>query len=222
MSEQLTFAFPLKRAYTLERFVGDLGARALALSTEPVWISGPQESGKSHLLQGLCQRSEQQEGRAFYLSLSNQDLGPDVLSNLAEFDLVALDGLDYVLGDRDWELALFDLVNAISHAGEGWLVLASTCPLPDLSFCLADLASRSRAMHWLQTGQLNDAEKAQVLLRLAEETGFHLPDEVLAFLLDRAPREIGALIRVLNRLAEESLKAQRRMTIPFLKRVLGI
>jgi DnaA family protein len=77
-------------------------------------------------------------------------------------------------------------------------------------------------MHWLQTGQLNDAEKAQVLLRLAEETGFHLPDEVLAFLLDRAPREIGALIRVLNRLAEESLKAQRRMTIPFLKRVLGI
>ncbi len=64
----------------------------------------------------------------FICPLSNQDLGPDVLSNLAEFDLVALDGLDYVLGDRDWELALFDLVNAISHAGEGWLVLA--CDLP--------------------------------------------------------------------------------------------
>jgi DnaA family protein len=60
------------------------------------------------------------------------------------------------------------------------------------------------------------------LRRLAEETGFHLPEEVLTFLLDRAPREIGALIQVLNRLADESLKAQRRITIPFLKRVLGI
>ena len=222
MSDQLTFAFPLKRSFTLERFVGDLGERALALSTEPVWISGPQESGKSHLLQGLCQRSERLQGRAFYLSLSNQDLGPDVLTNLAAFDLVALDGLDQVVGDRDWELALFDLMNEISHAGEGWLVLASRCPLPDIRFCLADLASRGRAMHWLQTGQLSDPQKAQVLLRLAEEAGFHLPDEVLAFLLGRAPREIGALIRVLNRLAEESLKSQRRMTIPFLKRVLGI
>ena len=145
-----------------------------------------------------------------------------MLSNLATFDLVALDGLDEVVGDRDWELALFDLINHVSHAGRGWLVLASTCPLPDLTFCLPDLASRSRAMHWLQTGQLSDPEKAQVLLRLAQEAGFKLPDEVLQFLLDRAPREIGALIRLLNQLAEESLKSQRRMTIPFLKRVLGI
>ena len=222
MSEQLTLAFPLKRAFTLERFVGDLGARALALSNEPVWISGPRESGKSHLLQGLCQRSEHQAGRAFYLSLSNQDLKPDVLSNLADFDLVALDGLDHVVGDRDWELALFDLTNAVAHANEGWLLMASRCPLPEVPFCLADFASRSRAMHWLQAGQLSDVEKAQVLMRLAEETGFHLPEEVLAFLLDRAPREIGALIRVLNRLADESLKSQRRITIPFLKSVLGL
>jgi DnaA family protein len=77
-------------------------------------------------------------------------------------------------------------------------------------------------MHWLQAGQLSDVEKAQVLMRLAEETGFHLPEEVLAFLLDRAPREIGALIRVLNRLADESLKSQRRITIPFLKSVLEL
>ena len=222
MSEQLIFEFPLKRSFTLERFVGDLGERALALANEPVWVSGPSESGKSHLLQGLCQQREQTQGRALYLSLSVQDLRPDVLSNLATFDLVALDGLDEVVGDRDWELALFDLINHVSHAGRGWLVLASTCPLPDLTFCLPDLASRSRAMHWLQTGQLSDPEKAQVLLRLAQEAGFKLPDEVLQFLLDRAPREIGALIRLLNQLAEESLKSQRRMTIPFLKRVLGI
>ncbi len=222
MSEQLTFAFPLKRSFTLERYVGDLGERALALSHEAVWISGPQGSGKSHLLQGLCQRSEGQQRRTFYLSLSNEDLRPDVLSNLAEFDLVAIDGLDHVVGDRDWELALFDLMNSVAHANEGWLVLASRCPLPDLRFCLADLASRSRAMHWLQAGQLSDVEKAQVLRRLAEETGFHLSEEVLGFLLDRAPREIGALIQVLNRLADESLKSQRRITIPFLKHVLGI
>lgn len=77
-------------------------------------------------------------------------------------------------------------------------------------------------MHWMQTGQLTDEEKVEVLKRVAQESGFQLPDEVLGFLLGRAPREIGTLISLLNRLAEESLRAQRRLTVPFLKQVLEL
>jgi DnaA family protein len=77
-------------------------------------------------------------------------------------------------------------------------------------------------MHWMQTGQLTDDEKVVVLKRVAQETGFQLPDEVLRFLLDRAPREIGTLIGLLNRLAKESLRAHRRLTVPFLKQILEL
>jgi DnaA family protein len=156
-----------------------------------------------------------------YLNLE-PTLDPAILRDLAAFDLVALDQLDAVIGQPDWELALFDLDNSVRDLGGSWLVLASETPLPKISFQLADFASRARAMHWMQTGQLTDDEKVVVLKRVAQETGFQLPDEVLRFLLDRAPREIGTLIGLLNRLAKESLRAQRRLTVPFLKQILEL
>jgi len=72
----------------------------------------------------------------------------------------------------------------------------------------------------LQAGQLSDSEKRRVLMRFADENSLPMPDEVLQFLLDRSPREIGMLINTLTQLADESLRAQRRLTIPFVKEVL--
>lgn len=221
MTAQLIFDFPRLGHYSLDRFVGDLGEQALAVRGEPLWISGAAESGKSHLLQGLCQTVEAEQARAVYLNLE-PTLDPAILRDLAAFDLVALDQLDAVIGQPDWELALFDLDNSVRDLGGSWLVLASETPLPKISFQLADFASRARAMHWMQTGQLTDDEKVVVLKRVAQETGFQLPDEVLRFLLDRAPREIGTLIGLLNRLAKESLRAHRRLTVPFLKQILEL
>ncbi len=221
MTAQLIFDFPRLGQYSLERFVGDLGEKALALRGESLWISGAAESGKSHLLQGLCQTVEAEQARAVYLALE-PTLDPGILRDLSEFDLVALDQLDAVIGQPGWELALFDLNNSVRHLGGSWLVLASETPLPKVSFQLADFASRARAMHWMQTGQLTDDEKVAVLKRVAHEAGFHLPDEVLGFLLHRAPREIGTLIGLLNRLAQESLRAHRRLTVPFLKQILEL
>ncbi|MGB1189748.1 MAG: HdaA/DnaA family protein [Pseudomonadales bacterium] len=221
MTAQLIFDFPRIGHYSLDRFVGGLAEKALALRGESLWISGAAESGKSHLLQGLCQAVESEQARAVYIALEPA-LDPQILKDLAVFDLIALDGVDAVIGHPDWELALFDLNNSVCDLGGSWLVLASRAPLPDIGFLLADFASRARAMHWMQTGQLTDEEKVEVLKRVAQESGFQLPDEVLGFLLGRAPREIGTLISLLNRLAEESLRAQRRLTVPFLKQVLEL
>jgi DnaA family protein len=77
-------------------------------------------------------------------------------------------------------------------------------------------------MQWLQTGQLQEHEKRRVLCRFADEVSLPLPTEVLDFLLQRSPREIGSLIKTLNVLADESLRLQRRLTIPFLKQVLNL
>ncbi|MFZ8974533.1 MAG: HdaA/DnaA family protein [Pseudomonadales bacterium] len=217
---QLTFEFRLQRNLTLQRYEGDLGLRALSVSPEPLWISGVQGSGKTHLLQGLCHQREQEGGRVFYLALDSRDLAPEVLRDLRSFDVLALDGLDHILGEEPWELALYDLINHLAADGATWLVMASQVPLPEAVFALPDVASRCRAMHWLQAGQLSDSEKRRVLMRFADENSLPMPDEVLQFLLDRSPREIGMLINTLTQLADESLRAQRRLTIPFVKEVL--
>ena len=221
MNAQLTFEFPLDKDSTLERYEGDVGQRALALAPAAVWFSGASGSGKTHLLQALCHRCEQQGGRSLYLSPA-ADHSPAILKDLRAFDVLAIDGLDGILGNRPWELALYDLINHLSADGITWLLMASQQPLPEINFTLSDVASRCRSMQWLQTGQLQEHEKRRVLCRFADEVSLPLPTEVLDFLLQRSPREIGSLIKTLSVLADESLRLQRRLTIPFLKQVLNL
>jgi DnaA family protein len=49
-----------------------------------------------------------------------------------------------------------------------------------------------------------------------------LPDDTAQFLLSRSRRDMASLYGVLDRLDDEALRAQRRLTIPFVKGVLDI
>ena len=48
-----------------------------------------------------------------------------------------------------------------------------------------------------------------------------MTDEVASFIMRRAPRRLGELLAILDSLDENSLQAQRRLTIPFVKTVMG-
>ena len=50
--------------------------------------------------------------------------------------------------------------------------------------------------------------------------GFDLPDEVGSYLFRRYPRDLEYLMHVLEALDVASLAAQRRLTVPFIKKVL--
>jgi DnaA family protein len=45
-------------------------------------------------------------------------------------------------------------------------------------------------------------------------------EDVAAFILRRAPRSLAQLLAALDQLDDNSLKAQRRLTIPFVKSVM--
>ena len=51
--------------------------------------------------------------------------------------------------------------------------------------------------------------------------GLALDAPALEWLLTRTGRDLGSLVRVLDRLDRESLAAKRRLTVPFLRGVLG-
>jgi DnaA family protein len=48
-----------------------------------------------------------------------------------------------------------------------------------------------------------------------------MSDDVAGFIMRRAPRRLGQLLGILDKLDENSLQAQRRLTIPFVKSVMG-
>jgi len=68
---------------------------------------------------------------------------------------------------------------------------------------------------------LDDDGRAEVLRLRAQRRGLQLDTAAIDWLLKRVDRDLGSLTALLDRLDRESLAAQRRVTVPFLRQVLG-
>lgn len=183
----------------------------------PLWLFGPQGSGRSHLLQAACARAGATGLTAAWLPFANaRPDDPALLAGFEQLGFVALDDLDAIAGHPDWERALFTLYNGLMEHG-GRLVIAAAGPPAALAIGLPDLASRLAAstVHRLQA--LPESGQPDALRRRAEHRGLELPAETLSYLTRRAPRDFAALCRLLDELDTESLAAQRRLTVPFVR-----
>jgi DnaA family protein len=186
-------------------------------STASVWIYGPAGSGKSHLLQAACARAGDSGRSTAWLPLTLvKREGPGLLDGFERLDLVALDDLDAVAGDADWEAALFTLYNGLAERRGRLAVAAAGSPVAT-AIRLPDLASRLAASEVHRLEPLPEADQAAALRRRAQHRGLELPEETLAFLTRRAPRNFATLCRMLDALDLEALAAQRRLTVPFVR-----
>ena len=232
MIRQLPLRIPLDDAARQADFVGP-AARLAADAEGLVLVSGDHGCGKSHLLQGLCRESMCREkmdrekmgrdscGGDFLYIPSLKNYEPGVLEGLETRSLICLDEVHEVMGDEAWEVALFHLINGVLHHG-GKLVLASRLPVADLPTQLADLASRLKAAALVLVRQPDDAGKLEVIRRKARRRGFEMSDEVCRFILGRARRDMHHLVRLVETLDGESMRNQKRVTIPFVKQALGL
>ena len=181
------------------------------------WLWGAPATGKTHLLQAVCERAGD---RAVYVPLSLlADAGPAVLEGLARRELVCIDDLDAVLGDEAWEVALFDLCNQLTDGGGQLAVAASAAPR-ESTIVLADLASRLSRLAVFSVQPLDDEQRIAALKLRATHRGLDLPDESARYLIKRSRRDMASLYELLDKLDLEALRAQRRLTIPFVRDVL--
>lgn len=198
--------------------------RAFAGDSAPgsFFLWGRAGEGRSHLLMAAAQQVNEAGGQAFYLSLAGTPLpSPQaVAEGLEGIDLLALDDIDRMAGRREWEEALFALYNRIQQRG-GRLLLAAAARPDQCGFLLPDLVSRLQWGLVFGLRPLSDTDRVQALRLRARQRGLELPDEVGRYLIKRYPRDLTSLFTLLERLDVESLQAQRRLTIPFIKQVLG-
>jgi DnaA family protein len=228
MTGQLPLQIGLRPAATLDGFVaGDnaqvlASVRACALGTgEPLlFLAGPAGSGRTHLLAGACNVAAAAGLRCAYLPLGEPTgLAPGLLGDLDALDLVCLDDLDGVAGDRQWEEAVFALFNGLRDLG-GRLIVAAAQGPADLPLTLADLRSRLRWGLVLTVRPLRDEQLCTALDAAAAARGLRLGDGVARYLVERLPRDLPALIGVLDRLDHASLAAKRPLTVPFVRACL--
>lgn len=196
------------------REIASLRQRAL------LWLWGPENSGRSHLLQATASAADETGDRVAYLPLAEGgDLSPDALAEFGGLDLVCIDDLHRIAGQPDWEHALFRLYEALRAAGARLVVAADRGPL-HLGLALPDLVSRMTSGATFRVHPLPDTDKLAALRHRASWRGVELPEETARYLMTRVDRDTGALFTLLAELDRQSIVAQKRLTVPFVRGVL--
>jgi DnaA family protein len=185
------------------------------------WLCGPDGAGKTHLLQAVCAQANATMSAAYVPLRDLARLGIGVLEGLRQLECLCLDDVDEVVGQLEWERALFGVLREIEESG-GRLVTAAQAPPALLRWALPDLGSRFSASAIFQLRVLDETEQQAALQLRARLRGLELPDETSRWLQRRYPRDMRKLYELLDTLDEAALVAQRRITVPFIREVLGV
>ena len=193
--------------------------KAAATSSELAWpfLWGASGTGKTHLLSGCVQAAGAAGKDALYIPgrrLAEQD--PAYLESLEGFAVVALDDIDALVGQSQWDLALFGLYNRVKDSG-GVLVTAARTGLAQLQPSLPDLRSRLRWGSAFNLTALSDDDKVQVLMDRAKALEYRVTPEVSRYLMRHYSRNLKSLVGLLNELETATLVHKRRLTVSFLK-----
>lgn len=201
--------------------LAQLRALAHGDSRESAYVEGARGTGKSHLLRATCAGADAFGRRVAYLPLASlRGRVRDALELVAGRDLVALDGLEAIAGEREDEVALFELHNHARADGIALLYAADAAPAA-VGFVLPDLVSRLSQCHRIALSPLDDDGRREVLRLRARHRGVAFDDAAIDWLLTRCSRDLSDLSAIFERLDRASLAAQRRITVPFLREVLG-
>lgn len=182
------------------------------------WLWGAPGSGKTHLLQAVCETAG--DAAAYLPMASVADYGRVVLDGLSSRNIVCIDDVDVILGNDDFEIALFSLYNALHETG-GQLVVAATQSPRESKVNLLDLSSRLSRLPVFQIQNLSDDERIAALQLRAEHRGLSMPDDAAKYLMKHCRRDMASLNAILERIDAAALLAKKPLTLRFVRNVLN-
>lgn len=185
---------------------------AVAGSSERfIYVWGAPGSGRTHVLKAAVAAATDSGASAAYVACGERSRFEDTATVLAADDVEQL--------GADAQIALFNRYNTLRETGGG-LIASGSVPPVQLKL-RPDLLTRLGWGLVVQVHALTDDEKAQALAQHALARGFALSQEVIAYLLTHAPRDMGALFATLDALDRHSLETKRAVTVPMVREWLS-
>ena len=231
MKKQIPLGLSLDDDATFSNFYGGDNLVAVATletvatkesSEQFIYIYGNEGVGRSHLLQACCHATDAKKFRCFYLPLEEYaQLNTEILEGLETLDLVCIDNIDAIFGRVDWEEALLHFYNKARDHYCRLIVVGQEVPAQSKRCQLNDLRSRLSWGPVFHIKPLQDLQKVLALQMRAANRGLRLPLEVGKYLLTHFPRNMAKLFAALELLDKASLVEKRKLTIPFVKKVLS-
>lgn len=206
----------------LENFiVGKNGQARAALadalgrnSSDSIYLWGEAAAGKTHLLRAAASAAASKGFAAQYLDCA------DAADLAVEFsgDWLSVDNVEAL--SEGGQIRLFDVYNILRER-RGILVAAGGAAPAQLGV-RADLRSRLGWGLVFQIQRLNEAEKRAALAAHARQRGFELKPELIDFMLNRWPRDLLSLVKVIDALDRYSMEHKRPIGIDLLREMLRL
>jgi DnaA family protein len=186
-----------------------------------IYLWGEVGSGVSYLLSAI--QNNLPALTMQYLPLKDLSIYPPamILDGVDQSQLICIDDIEAIVGQSDWEEALFHLFNQLRDQDK-YLVIASHTAPRELSLNLKDLHSRLQWGSVLHLSSLDENDRLAAIQMRARQLGLELPDDVANFLLKRVRRSSSDLFAMISMLNKASLIDQRKLTIPFVKQTLSL
>jgi DnaA family protein len=208
---QLLLDFTQAPAPTFENFVPGRNAEPLAslraapagLRERVLYLWGETGAGKTHLLLAFAQ------GCAAARYVRGEDYAGTETGGILVIDDV----------ERLGEARQVALFNAYNERAFDLLVVSAHAAPRDVAL-RRDLATRLATGLTYRLHPLTDEEKRAALSAHAKARGFALSEEVAAYLLTHARRDMPSLVQALDALDRYSLETGRPITVPLLKAAL--
>ena len=229
---QLIFPFQINQKASFESFfcspdnielMSRLTDLVVSKNADELIINGAEGSGKSFLMQALCNELSS-SGKQFAFIPMNKaiNMGVEIFQNLASLYTVCIDDLQLILSRKEWETALFNLINECQQSNCSLILsFGGNQSLEEITQ-LPDLLSRIKRMEFMKLQAVQDECLNQALDFVSQQLGINLEKAELEFLLNHQTREFSLLVENIISLDRQAASLKRKITIPFIKETLNL
>ncbi len=234
---------PLNPDYVFENFVTGpcnrlAHAASLAVSEQPgqaynpLFIHGGVGLGKTHLLQGICQKvlERHPDARILYLSCDsfiNQFITGVETGDMAQFrfryrnvDVLVIDDIHFLAGRDRTQEEFFHTFNTL-YQNHKQIILSADCPPSEISELEERLVSR---FNWGLVARIEKPcyeTRVAILQKKARLRGLTLPDDVINYIAGRVENNTRELEGAITKIQGYGLLNNGRIDLELAKTALG-
>ena len=182
-----------------------------------IFIDDLGSNGKSYLLQAICNDFSNSSNSSIYIPMQEAiNLDPSILEGVSELNLICIDDVDLINKRREWELALFNLINEC-YEKDCFLLLSGSVNKLE---AIPDLVSRIKKMETLRLEAINDDELLEATQAISKNLNVEISDKNMNYLINNSKRDIKTIFRTLSQLEKESLERKKSIGLNLIKEVI--
>ena len=221
--KQLTFPWNKSNKSNFNNFYfenSNIEAKDALLVSEDIFLYGLEKTGKTYLLQSLCNHYFDEGKTSLLIPLKEvKDLGSQITESLESLDLICIDDVDLIAGDNSWEIAIFNLINNCLLTNCR-LVFCSSFNPSNINLNLKDLISRIKKINHIEIFPVKENHLSDAIKFIANSRSINLGEREIDYLIMYSERSIANLVNIIKKLDDLSMELKRKISVPLIKEVI--